>query len=246
MANTIVITKTQEDVVLVNNDGREYTLKSDYRVQKKGGNVEILTDLGGLIQVFNPVEVEKVVLKDTSEVFISDQDTLFTQLITNFFFVSVESISNGVSSENFISVYTVNTQSISIANTFQPVTFENEVAKDGWTHSTTVNPEDFTCTTTGIYRINIHGTAQKTSGANALFELRVTLDGVEVTGSAFGTDVVTNNELKNVGSNLIFSATTGQILNIEITAGITTAEISAPSGNAITHVSLKFGISRIK
>lgn len=88
MADTIVITKTQEDVVLVNNGGIEYTLDPRYRVQKKDGNVQILTDLGGLIETFDPAEVEKVVLKDTSEVLIPDQDTLFTQLITNFFFES--------------------------------------------------------------------------------------------------------------------------------------------------------------
>lgn len=89
MADTIVITKTQEDVVLVNNGGIEYTLDPRYRVQKKDGNVQILTDLGGLIETFDPAEVEKVVLKDTSEVLIPDQDTLFTQLITNFFFDKV-------------------------------------------------------------------------------------------------------------------------------------------------------------
>lgn len=85
MANTIVITKTSEGVVLVNNDGDEYTLLSNYRVKKKDGKVEILTDLGGSIDKFDPVEVEKVVLADTTEVPIADLDTLFTQLHTNFF-----------------------------------------------------------------------------------------------------------------------------------------------------------------
>lgn len=86
MANTIVIKKTTEGVILVTNGGDEYTLLPSYRLQKKDGNVEIRSDLGGLIETFDPVEVEKVILSDGSEVAIPDLDTLYTQLNTNFFF----------------------------------------------------------------------------------------------------------------------------------------------------------------
>lgn len=87
MADTIVITKTPEGNVLVNNDGKEFTLDPSYRVQKRSNNVEILTDQGGLIAKFNPIDVEKLVLIDGSEVLDPDLDTLFTELHTNFFFV---------------------------------------------------------------------------------------------------------------------------------------------------------------
>ncbi|MGR3177846.1 MAG: hypothetical protein ACUZ8E_07290 [Candidatus Anammoxibacter sp.] len=86
MANTITITKTAKGVILVNNDGDEYTLLPDYRIRKKNGNVEILNDLGGMIDTFTPNDVEKVILSDGSEIVINDIDTLFTQLMTNFFF----------------------------------------------------------------------------------------------------------------------------------------------------------------
>ena len=87
MADTIVITKTPAGVVLVNNGGREYTLDSNYRVQKEAATVKIFTDQGRFIDEFDPVEVEKLVLADASEVLDPDLDTLFTQLHTNFFFV---------------------------------------------------------------------------------------------------------------------------------------------------------------
>ncbi len=155
-------------------------------------------------------------------------------------------LAQGITSENFIFAFTTSTQQIASANIFQSVTFENEIAKNGWTHSTSVDPEDFTCNQTGIYQIDIFGAAQKTGGASTLFELIVTLDGVEVIGSAFGTDLDANNEIKSISTTIVFSATSGQVLNIEITAGTTNSEIMLPSGNATSHVSLKFGITRIQ
>ena len=87
MADTIVITKTPEGVILVNNGNRDYTLNPSYGVKKFDSNVRIFTDLGGLIDTFDPVDVEKLVLIDGSEILDPDLDTLFTQLHTNFFFV---------------------------------------------------------------------------------------------------------------------------------------------------------------
>ncbi len=87
MADTIVIKKSIEGVILVTNNGDEYTLLPSYRLQKKDGKVEVRSDLGGLIDTFDPAEVEKVILTDGSEVAIPDLDTLYTQLTTNFFFL---------------------------------------------------------------------------------------------------------------------------------------------------------------
>lgn len=83
--DTIVITKKPEGAIVVNNDGKEYTLLPIYRLQKKGEVVQVLADSGIVIDSFDPVEVEKVVLIDGTEVAIPDLDTLFVQLYTNFF-----------------------------------------------------------------------------------------------------------------------------------------------------------------
>jgi len=155
-------------------------------------------------------------------------------------------VGGNVTADNFISLNTIVTQSISIANTFQDVTFENEVRKQGWTHSTTVDPEDITCDQTGTYLVLIRGQIQKTGGAGTFFEGIVTLDGTEAAESAFGNDLITNNEIKNVGTGFIVDITDGQVLNVEVTAGITAAQIIQPTGNAGTHTAFRVSIIRIK
>lgn len=87
MANTIVIQKSTEGVILVTNDGDNYTLLPSYRLQKKDGKVEVCSDLGGVIDTLDPAEVEKVILPDGTEIAIPDLNTLYTQLTTNFFFL---------------------------------------------------------------------------------------------------------------------------------------------------------------
>lgn len=85
MADTIVISKVASGTILVNNGGTEYNLLPTYRLQKVDGLVQVVTDLGGVIETFDPVEVEKVVLANGDEVAIPDAATLFVQLYTNFF-----------------------------------------------------------------------------------------------------------------------------------------------------------------
>ena len=87
MADETVIEKKPNGVILVTTDGKEYTLKSNYRLQKNATDVEIRDDSGGSVAKFTASEVEKVILIDGAEVAIADIDTLFTQLHTNFFFV---------------------------------------------------------------------------------------------------------------------------------------------------------------
>lgn len=87
MANETVIEKKPNGVILVTTNGKEYTLKPNYRVQKNEDNVEIRDDSSGSVAIFTVAGVEKVILADASEVVIGDLDTLFTQLHTNFFFL---------------------------------------------------------------------------------------------------------------------------------------------------------------
>lgn len=88
MADTIIISKVAGGTILVNNGAREYNLLPSYRLQKVDGKVQVLTDLGGRIDTFDPVEVEKVILADKTEILIPDLNTLFVQLFTNFFNLS--------------------------------------------------------------------------------------------------------------------------------------------------------------
>jgi len=84
MADTIIITQASGGVIKVDNGAKEYNLLPSYRLQKLDAVVQVITDLGGLIDEFEPVEVEKVVFADGSEVLIGDLQTLFDQLLLVF------------------------------------------------------------------------------------------------------------------------------------------------------------------
>jgi len=88
MSNTIVISKQLNDNILVTNAGAKYVLSQNLRTFLPLGadKVQIRNMSGSLIDTLSPIDVEKLVLKDGSEVFISDIDTLFTELVDNFFF----------------------------------------------------------------------------------------------------------------------------------------------------------------
>lgn len=87
MANEIsIVKKSGGTILVVNTNGTEYNLLPGYRLQKTSDSkVNILTDLGGLIDTLDPVTVEKIVLIDGTEILIPDVATLFLQLYTNFF-----------------------------------------------------------------------------------------------------------------------------------------------------------------
>lgn len=79
------ISKVAGGTILVNNGAREYVLLPSYRIQKSNGNIQVLTDVGGLIDTFDPLTVDTLVLANGSIIITSDLDTLFTQLYTHFF-----------------------------------------------------------------------------------------------------------------------------------------------------------------
>lgn len=91
--NTIVIRKEVNGNVSVihNNSGREHKMDASLSPFKEvnQGVVIIRNDHGQERQVFNPVDVEKVVRVNGSEVPINDVDTLYTELVQNFFFDAI-------------------------------------------------------------------------------------------------------------------------------------------------------------
>lgn len=88
MANTIIITKQPNNNVLVTNLNAKNSLDPRLRpiLENNRTVVQIKNNYGSKIDEFSPDDVEKVVRKDGTEVFISDVDTLFSELEANFFF----------------------------------------------------------------------------------------------------------------------------------------------------------------
>lgn len=86
--NSTIITKLSNGNILVTAEGGDYTLLSNSYLTKyadgvivRGSNPRTTTD-------FKFATVEKVIREDTTEIVISDADTLFTELRTHFFFLA--------------------------------------------------------------------------------------------------------------------------------------------------------------
>jgi len=91
MANHIVITKLENGNVLIENsmtNDRSLQPGLDVIKERNGIDVSVLNYDTRLVYKFRPDDVEKVVREDGTQVFISDQDTLHSELFTYFFFVA--------------------------------------------------------------------------------------------------------------------------------------------------------------
>ncbi len=79
------ISKVTGGTILVDKGSRAYNLLSSYRLQKFKGNVQVLHDKGGVIDNFNPANVDTLIHADGTIITSFDLDTLFTELLTHFF-----------------------------------------------------------------------------------------------------------------------------------------------------------------
>tara|TARA_R110002020_G_scaffold40164_5_gene118926 strand:+ start:711 stop:2324 length:1614 start_codon:yes stop_codon:yes gene_type:complete len=89
MANTIVITKlTNGSIEVVTTGQQSYTLPGDMQLKKNEGFVSLYkaASFNSTVEKWYPEDVEKVVSDAGGEVLISDVDTLYSELKTNFFF----------------------------------------------------------------------------------------------------------------------------------------------------------------
>ncbi len=145
---------------------------------------------------------------------------------------------------NFVFAHDVTTQAISGADTFQDITFATDDEVDGWTHG---SGADFTCNQSGRYSVTLDLNIEKTSGGSAGFGWRALFNSLEVTGSASGIDVATNNLNIKISKSIIVNATTGQILKLQIAGSTTNIQISpGPNpGSATTNPSATVKIERI-
>jgi len=148
-----------------------------------------------------------------------------------------------VTAENFFHAYDTTTQSVAVANVFQPVIFDTNHHLNGWTH--TAGTSGFTCNQTGTYLISFNGHCQKTSGGNSLIELRIVSDGTEEVGTAVATTVSSNNNIRALPGNFILNVAAGVVLELEITGDSTGSELVAPPGDATVNVSVTFIATRI-
>jgi len=148
-----------------------------------------------------------------------------------------------VSQAEYVFAYDTTTQTVSVANTFQDITFSNNGEIDGWTH--TVSTADFTANETGKYEVNMNFIVNDIGAGTPLFEFIGLVNGVEVAGSQLVDQLSVNNQETAGGKSFIINITSGQIFKIQMTATTTNAQIIAAGANAVTAVSASVTITRI-
>jgi len=153
--------------------------------------------------------------------------------------------SAGVGGNNYLFAIDTTTQTIVAVNTYQPVTFNNNVFIQTWTH--TVGTSIFTAGGDGIYAVTYEFNVQKTAGGNVSASCRALFDGVEVIGSHAAMDITSNNTAFSLSRTFILNSISGQNLVIQYAANNTAATITlAPGpGSPVTPVSATITIRRM-
>lgn len=146
---------------------------------------------------------------------------------------------------NFIFSFDTTTQGISVADTFQTLTFDtNESTFDGWTH--VAGTGVFVCNKAGSYDITLRSKWSKSGGGTASYGIRALFDGAEIAGSMDGEQIVTNNQIVGLNPNFPVDGVVGKNLVIQVVGSTTNLSIvPAPNpGSATTAVSAAITITR--
>ncbi len=144
---------------------------------------------------------------------------------------------------NFVSAYDTTTQTVSIANTFQDITFNTNVELDGWTH--TGGTADFVCPETAKYLVEYTINSTKTTGSNSLIEVISLFNGTEIAGSQIGSFSTVNNSNQSASGEIIISGVATQILKFQLTGATVNSTLAPPGGNATTSPSMTVSITRL-
>jgi hypothetical protein len=143
----------------------------------------------------------------------------------------------------YVFAYSTGTQTVSVANTFQNITYTHSPTISGWTH--TSGNAEFTCQQAGLYEATYTAIVNRTSNPSTTVELRATLDGSEIAGSQSASTLAANNVPMEVSNQIIFSASSGNVFRTQLTAGGTNGQIVAAGANATTRPSIRLSIHKL-
>ena len=125
----------------------------------------------------------------------------------------------------YIFAYTVTDVSLTNATTWYPILFDSAaVAKKGFTHDHTTDPEEITVTATGLYMINYMVSAYASGSIQGHFAAHVTDDGSEIVGSFADSH---RGELRCIDNNIVASITAGSVLVLEAGGSVAAMKVNA-------------------
>jgi hypothetical protein len=152
----------------------------------------------------------------------------------------------GIYPNNYLFAYSTVAQPITVANTFQNITYSTNGDLDGWSH--TPGSSTFTCNQTGKYLIIYAAVASTNDNTDAVitFDFRLTQNGTEVTGSSLYLYEYDKLPIERapVSTSVAISCTSGDTLSVQM-RGINTLHSLKPGGIGTTPVSATITIIRI-
>lgn len=153
-------------------------------------------------------------------------------------------LASTVITNNFVFAHDITTQSISVANTFQDLTFATDDIIDGWTHGSGAN---FTCNQTATYEATIILTWQETAGCPDSIGCRALFDTAEIIASFRSHKSNISNEPRQLVSTFPFNGVTGKVFKVQISGTTTTVRVVAGDspGSPTTNPSATISIKRI-
>jgi hypothetical protein len=150
---------------------------------------------------------------------------------------------SGVNARGYAYAYDTTTQTVSVANTFQDITFNTNVLLDGWTHG--AGGSFFTGTIGGVYSVTYTAIVNRTATPASTIELRALKDGSEIAGSQVGATLTANSVFSEVSNQFLVQITGGSTLRFQETASTNAAQIAPVGANATTRPSIRVAIHRI-
>lgn len=153
---------------------------------------------------------------------------------------SASSAIQDINTSNYIDSYDTTTQVVSVANTYQPITFSNNNKINGWSH--TVSTSSFTCNQTGTYVINYNATILDTSvSSSSNATLVIFGGGVELANSQTYIDIEFSNQHISIHKCFMSSFTNGDVVTVQFTGSTTSVSLNSltnTSGSTIPSISL--------
>lgn len=144
----------------------------------------------------------------------------------------------------YVFAYDTTNQTVSVANSFQDVTFNTNSQLLNWAHSS--GTATFTCNKTGVYEITYTIASEKTSGSGLISgSLRLVKNGTEIPGSQQVIEYATNNQTMVQSKTLIATFTQGDVLKLQYGGSSTTCRLIAGDGIGSVRPSAAISVAQL-
>ena len=146
--------------------------------------------------------------------------------------------------KSYVFAYDTTNQTVSVASSYQDITFNTNSQLLGWSHSS--SSAVFICNEAGVYQIAYTTTSEKTSGTGLTnASLRLTKNGTEIAGSQQTFDYATTNQTTVQSKTVIVTFASGDELKLQYTGATTTCRLLAGDGVGNVRPSVCLSIAQL-